>query len=159
MRVDPARPARRALPVVGQGRDDAARADAGAQQHDEVVPDGVEDRRVVVAARPERVEPLAEQHLGAVDVADARDDRLVHQQGGDRRPAAQHAGHERLDVRAAAQRVRAEPGQDDRALGVGQDLARGRAAQLQPVVRRRRAAAAARRAAAGAGRAPSRNFP
>ena len=39
-------------------------------------------------AGPQRVDPVPEQHLGAVDVADTGEHRLVHQQRADRRPAA-----------------------------------------------------------------------
>ena len=58
--------------------------------------------------------PVAEEDLGAVHVADAGDHRLVHEQPADRGPAAGDAGVGALAVRAASQRVGAEPGEDAR---------------------------------------------
>ena len=51
-----------------------------------------------VAPGQVRVDAVAEQDLGPVHVADAGDHRLVHQQPGDRRPAAGDAGEGRLAV-------------------------------------------------------------
>src|SRR5690606_19387539 len=71
-----------------------------------------------------------EQDLGPVDVADAGDDLLVHQQGGDGGAAAADAavGGGRVGVRA--ERVGAEPVVYRLLLSVGDQGAGGGAAQI-----------------------------
>ena len=61
-----------------------------------------------VLARPVRVDAVPEEDLGAVDVADARDDLLVHEQGGDRRTGAGDPAVRGLRVGVLAERVGAE---------------------------------------------------
>ena len=63
---------------------------------------------------PQRVDPVPEQHLGAVDVADACQHRLVHQQVTDRRAAAPDPRPGPRRVGVGPQRVRAEPREDRR---------------------------------------------
>jgi hypothetical protein len=79
----------------------------------------------------------AEQHLDHVDQAGAGDDGLVEQQGSQRRRAAPDPGVRGLDLpcpaRVLAQRVGAEPGTQRGHLRRGEQLARRRAAQIQPV--------------------------
>ena len=90
------------------------------------------------AAGPERRDAVPEQQLGAVDVADAGEHRLVHQQRADRRPAPGDAPvrEPRRRPAGAAGRARAGPGSAVD-LGRGQHLARGRAAQVGPHAGRR----------------------
>ena len=79
-----------------------------------------------------RVEASAEQQLGAIDVADAADHRLVHEQQADRRRGLAHGGDEPLLALLGRvdQRIRAEL-VDGRLHLVGrQHLARGRAAEV-----------------------------
>ena len=76
--------------------------------------------------------PVPEQHLGAVDVADARQHRLVHQQAADRRPAAADALPGARRVGVGAERVGADPGDDGVALGGGDQRAGGGPAQVGP---------------------------
>ena len=88
---------------VGQGRrvvrgrevagDDHAGADALGQEQRPVVPEGAGDVGGDAAAGGVRVEAGAEEKLGAVDVADAGDDRLVHEQ----LPDGDRAGRQAID--------------------------------------------------------------
>ena len=70
------------------------------------------------------------EHLGAVDVADAGEHRLVHEHRADRCAAARHAVDDLLRVGVLAQGVRAEPGEDRRAPVAPDQVARRRAAQV-----------------------------
>lgn len=63
-------------------------------------------------ARQRRVEARAEERLGAVDVADARDDVLVHEAQADRGPRAVRSVDEALRVGVVADRVGTEPRDD-----------------------------------------------
>jgi hypothetical protein len=119
-------------PVLGPGSDDAAQADAGPHQGDQVGPHPGPAFRVDVATGPERRDPVPEQQLGAVDVAHAGEHRLVHQQGADRRPAAGDAPVGARAVGAGPQRIGTEPGEDPVHLRGGQHLAGGGAAQVGP---------------------------
>ena len=68
----------------------------------------------------QRVDPVPEQHLGAVDVADAGEHRLVHQQVADRRAgSAGSARQATVGVGVVAQRVGPERRDDLVALGRG----------------------------------------
>ncbi len=77
-------------------------------QGDQVVPDGLELAHAQGVAGSQRVHPVTEQDLGAVDVADAGDDRLVQEQVADRSVAAldPRPGPGRVGV--GAQRVRTQ---------------------------------------------------
>ena len=80
--------------------------------------------------------PLPEQQFGAVDVADAGNHLLVHQQGRERRAFGQDRGGEGVPVAGEVpQRVRAEPRQHGRRLRFRDRLAGGRAAEVGPAVR------------------------
>ena len=90
--ADPARLAGALVdPVLGFGagglvvhRDTSGRSRRRSQQLHPVAPELAHDLFAHLAPGRERVLPRPEQHLGPVDVADAADDRLVHQQQGDR---------------------------------------------------------------------------
>jgi hypothetical protein len=82
--VDAGCAAHRLRQVLGADRVDAADPDAGAHQRHQIGPHVVPQRPIQRAARGQRRDAVAEQHLGAVDVADPGEHRLVHQQRGDR---------------------------------------------------------------------------
>ena len=92
-------------------------------------------------ARAQRVDPVPEQHLGAVDVADAGEHLLVHQQRADRArlraDPAPRPGSSRRPARSGSGPSRSTTAV---ALLAGHQLAGGRAAQVG--VRRRAAVAA-----------------
>src|SRR5205085_9737739 len=94
--------------VLGAHGVDAVVADALTHQDDQVRPDRVPFGPGQIAACPVRVDSVPEEDLGAVDVADACDHLLVHEQGGDRGPAAGDAVPGGLGVGAGAKGVRAE---------------------------------------------------
>src|SRR5690606_29919534 len=66
--------------VLGIDGVDASHLHAEAHQLDEVVPDRLPLAAFQQAALHERVDTVAEEHLGPVDVADPGQDRLVHEQ-------------------------------------------------------------------------------
>ncbi len=101
----------------------------------QVRPEGVPLGAGEVAARAVRVDAVAEEDLGPVDVADARDDLLVHQQGGDAGAAAGDPLPGALPVLVAAQRVRAQALVYRALLGLGDQGAGGGAAQVGVVLR------------------------
>src|SRR5690606_27794862 len=73
---------------------------------------------------------VPEEDLGAVDVAHAGDDLLVHQQRGDGRTAAADPAVRGGRVRVGAERVGAEAGVHGLLLGVGDEGAGGGSAQV-----------------------------
>ena len=91
--------------------------------------------RQSVAGQP-GVQPLPEQQFGPVDVPDAGNHLLVHQQGRQRRALARpRSGGEGVPVAGKVpQRVGAEPGQHGRRFRFGDRLAGGGAAQVGPAV-------------------------
>ena len=85
-----------------------------------------------VAAFGERIQACAIQQLRAIDIADAREHGLVHQQHADGRFGAQDAIEGRLRV-VAVECVGAETVEQRLPLGVGPELAGGGAAEFEPV--------------------------
>src|SRR5699024_3748641 len=102
-------------------------------QRDEVVPHGVELRAIEVLARTERVDPVPEEHLGAVDVADAGQDLLVHEQGTDGPGAARDPGPGSLRLGVRVEGVGAQSVAHVADLRLGDRLAPGRSTQVDPV--------------------------
>ncbi len=96
------------------------------------VHNGGPPRLVELAAGQVRVDVMAVEDLGPVHVADPGDDGLVHQQAGDRRPAAGDAAERTSTVGSGRQGIRAEPVADRGDLRRAQHLARRRAAQVAP---------------------------
>ena len=74
-------------------------------------------RRRSVLPGPQRVDPVPEQHLGAVDVADAGQDRLVHQQVADRRAGCARSAPRRGPGRRRRAAGRARAGRRPRRAG------------------------------------------
>src|SRR4051812_30075092 len=87
--------------VLGPDGVDGAGADPLVHQHDQVLPDGPPLARAQRAARPERVHPVPEEHLGAVDVPAPGDALLVREQV------------------AEGSRAGADPGPGPRGIGIG----------------------------------------
>ena len=63
---------------AGEGAEEVRAGAAGAPSGG-----GLELDVIAIPSRPQRMHPRHEQRLGAVDVADAGDDRLVHQEVAD----------------------------------------------------------------------------
>jgi hypothetical protein len=116
--------------VLGADGVDAVVADALAHELGEVGPEGVPLGGRDVPAGAVRVDAVPEEDLGAVDVADARDDLLVHEQGGDRRTAAADAGVGGGRVGVRAEGVGAEAVVYRLLLGAGDQGAGGGAAEV-----------------------------
>src|SRR5690606_3102384 len=95
--------------VLGADGVDAVVPDALAHQDHQVVPDRVPLGAGEVLAGPVGVDAVPEEHLGAVDVADARDGLLVHEERGDGRAAAADPAPGLPGVGVGPERVRAEP--------------------------------------------------
>jgi hypothetical protein len=74
--------------VLGAQRLDVPLLDTAVHEVDQVGPQVVPYAAREPTPRCGRVEPLPVQDLGAVDVADASEYRLVHQQGRQRAPGA-----------------------------------------------------------------------
>ena len=91
--------------VRGTDRVDAAVLDAIVHEIDQVRPDGIELRAVELRARDEGGEPLAEQHLRAVDIAHTSKEALVHEHRADAAPRGMHAGPQRIRVGVCAERI------------------------------------------------------
>src|SRR5579875_3315159 len=95
--------------VLGVHRVDAAVADTERHELDQVVPDQVELRAAHELAGHERIDVVPVERLGAVDVADAGEDLLVHHQHADRTAGPADPDPSDLRVGVRTQRVRAEP--------------------------------------------------
>ena len=106
-------------------------------------------------AGAQRVDAVPEEHLGAVDVADAGQHLLVHQQVADRARAARDPPPRQVGVGVAAQRVGPEPAEDLVAPGRADEVAQDRAAQVG-VRRPARVGVAARPPAGGVRPRPAR---
>src|SRR5215216_4310157 len=102
---------------------DGARLDPVVHQHDQVFPEGAPLADPEGAAGTQGVHAVPEEHLCAVDVADAGDDLLVEQQVTDRPLAAADPLPRTPGVGVVAQRVRAEAGDDGPAALGGDQLA------------------------------------
>ena len=92
--------------------DDAPGRDAERHQPHEVVPDQPPGGPLEQPALGERRQPVPEEHLGAVDVADPGEHRLVHEQLGDGSRGAVDARPGDVGVGVGAQRVGPEPVED-----------------------------------------------
>ncbi|BFO21543.1 hypothetical protein SHKM778_79310 [Streptomyces sp. KM77-8] len=130
MVVDAGRAAHRLRGVFGADGVDAVVAHALAHQRDQVGPEGVPFGRCDVAAGAVEVDAVPEEDLGAVDVAHAGDDLLVHEERGDRRTAAADPAVGGGPVGARAERVGAEAVVDRPFLAVRDQGAGGGAAQI-----------------------------
>ena len=69
--------------VLGAHGVDAAVLGALIHQQHEIGPDAVELSSRDLVARPKGRDVVAEEHLGPIDVADAGEDSLIHQQRTD----------------------------------------------------------------------------
>ncbi len=133
MVVHARRAAHRLGQVLGAHGVDAVVPYALAHQRAQVRPDRVPLAAGEVLAGPVGVDTVPEQHLRAVHVAHARDDLLVHEQGGHGDPAAGDPLPGPLAVVAGAQRVGAQPVVYRALLGAGDQRACGGAAQIRVV--------------------------
>ncbi|BDH53427.1 hypothetical protein MTP02_44380 [Streptomyces albus] len=134
MVVDAGRAAHRLGGVLGADRVDPVVAHAFAHQRGEVVPEGVPGGAREAVAGGVRVDAVPEEDLGPVDVADARDHLLVHEQGGHGGARAGYAAPGGVGGVVGAQRVGAEAVVDGLLVLVGQEGAGGGAAQVRPGV-------------------------
>src|SRR5690606_4046018 len=128
--VDARRAAHRLRGVLGAHGVDAVGPYAPPHERGQVGPDRVPLGRGDVPARAVGVDAVPEEDLGAVDVAHAGDDLLVHQQRGDGRTAAADPAVRGGRVRVGAERVGAEAGVHGLLLGVGDEGAGGGSAQV-----------------------------
>jgi hypothetical protein len=95
-----------------------------------VLPDRLGTFPTERSARCERIDAEAEEDFRTIDVAGAGDDRLVHEQGGDRRPGPQDPVDEFLRIRIGSQRVGTEPVDDGGDLGGVEERAGVGSAQI-----------------------------
>ncbi len=119
--------------VGGARGDDAAVLDAVLHEGAGVFPECSQLGGGDLVSFGEGADAGAVEKFGAVNVADAADDRLVHEQSGDGRAAAGDAADEGCGIGVGAQGVGSDAGQELFAGSVGEDIAGGGAAQFQPV--------------------------
>lgn len=130
MVVDTRLPAHRGGLMLEPDSVDAPDSYAFGHQRAQVVPD---IRPLAAPQQPaghERIDPVPEKQLRAVDVTDARHDGLIHQQRRDRCPRTLDAAPGTIGVGVGAQGIRAEPRGEVSCLCGGPQLARVRAAQI-----------------------------
>jgi hypothetical protein len=88
--------------VSRAGGDDPAHPHTRPHERDQVGPHPRPELGIHAAARPERRDAVPEQQLGPIDVADAGEHRLVHEQRTDGRAAAGDAPERRAAVGAGS---------------------------------------------------------
>jgi len=120
--------------VLGRHRDDLAATQTDLHQVHQIGPHPVELCLTDCPAGPVGINAVAEQQLAAVDVANAGDDALVHQQRPDGSARLRDSAPRPRRVGVAPQWVGAQPGQDVTHLGFVDDLAHRGAAQVGAVV-------------------------
>ena len=106
------RPPHRLGQVLGPDRVDATGAHALGHELDQVGPHRAPLADAQRVAGAQRVDAVPEEHLGAVDVADAGQHLLVHQQVADRRAGCARSAATPGRGRRRSQRVGPEPAQD-----------------------------------------------
>jgi hypothetical protein len=132
-RVGPADARARDADLLRVDRDDAPLLHPAPQPRDERRPHRVPRRTVDVARRDVGVQAVHEQDLGAVDVADPGEHRLVHERASDADAAPLERRPRALRVRVVTDRVGAEPRDDRVDLRLVEQLARGRADEVDGV--------------------------
>ena len=81
-----------------------------------------------------RIQARTKEQLGAIDVPDASDDRLIHEQGANRSAAFSNAVDHELWVGIFAQRVGADTGDQILAVFFVEHIAGGGATEFDPVI-------------------------
>src|SRR5690625_1256119 len=116
--------------VLGSAGVDAAALPTDPHEFNSVLPARLGTFPTERSARCERIDAEAEEDFRTIDVAGAGDDRLVHEQGGDRRPGPQDPVDEFLRIRIGSQRVGTEPVDDGGDLGGVEERAGVGSAQI-----------------------------